>query len=544
MRWIVPSLFALTTLACAEAVPPKMPETPANSAEPDPFKIDGTLREETFPLLKAPTVDPLKARLETAPSGLLPPPAECGAYVSRKGKGGAKCADKEAALAALDEALAKEDAAARDAALVDLEACAGLPGGTARALRIELAPLGCGDVMAEPWLKAPPPGANGTLHYAILGQAIAARLARAAQDPPKLPPPHDRKHVAEFVKGPMKLWFDEQARVIELIARDAAELPGYAKGVAAVEAGVADLRLVEAARGAPIPEEFARDAELKNAYYGSLDQWLDPRKDRGRDAALVGLKELALAGVIRDGRVDRARALLSKMYGGRRIDALDGLLLPPLAAASPASIEERLAAKLPTLYAGLLLDEKAASRAGTVRMLLGKGLPAPQRAALAAAAPGADAQALYARGRLELARLYLRSVDVDRAIAALTAGKDAPLGDEATFTLALAIALRNGPEDAADMMRKAPRALSLGQVGALDALAKKGGKHAALAAFDAAMVREIAAPEGADVAYWRDVAKRFQAAAGLLTDPAQRAAAADRGKAAEAIAEAAAGAKK
>src|SRR6185369_4001571 len=193
----------------------------------------------------------------------------------RKGAGTAKCADGPSALAALDAALGEDDPGARDRALVDLEACAGLPGGAVRAIRIELAPTECGDAIAEPWLKAPPPGANGHMHYAILGQAIAARLSRAATNPPELARPFDRKRVQEFIKGQMRAWFDEQARVIESVSRDAAELPGYAKGVAAVESGIADMRLVEAARGAPIPDEFARDQELKNTYYGSLDQWLD-----------------------------------------------------------------------------------------------------------------------------------------------------------------------------------------------------------------------------------------------------------------------------
>ncbi len=162
----------------------------------------------------------------------------------------------------------------------------------------------------------------------MLGQAIASRLARTAETPPTLPPPHDRAHVLEFIKGPMRAWLEQQALAIETISQAAAELPYYGKGVAAVEAGVAELRLVEAVRGGPIPDEFKKDRELENAYYASLDQMLDPRKDRGRDAALVGLKELALVGEIHDARVDRARTLLSRLYGGRRIDALDALLLP------------------------------------------------------------------------------------------------------------------------------------------------------------------------------------------------------------------------
>jgi tetratricopeptide (TPR) repeat protein len=483
-----------------------------------------------------PGVDPL----HSPPPGLAPVPAACDAYATRKGEGKVACGDAASALAALDAALARSSPEQRDAALVDLEGCAGLPGGVPRALRAELAPIECSEAILEPYLKAPPADANGIVYGAMLGQAVASRLARAAQSPPVLSLPHDRVRVLEFIKGPMRDWLEQQALAIETISHAAAELPQYGKGVAAIEAGVADLRLVEAVRGGPIPDDFKRDEELKTAYYGSLDQMLDPRKDRGRDAALVGLKELALVGVIHDARVDRARTMLARLYGGRRIDALDALLLPALPRVAPASLEERLAARLPTLYAGLLLDEQAARRPGTLRQLLDKGVPLPQQMALRAGELEPAARVLYARAHLEMGRLYWRAVDFDQAAAMAASARAAAPSDDAAFTLALAQALRNGPDDAADMMRKAPRSLPPAQSAALDALAAQTpkGPYAGLAAFDAALVHQLASPEGAGAAYWNDVAQRFHAAAGLLADPAQRALAHDRAKAAEAVAHA------
>jgi hypothetical protein len=242
--------------------------------------------------------------------------------------------------------------------------------------------------------------------------------------------------------------------------------------------------------------------------------------------------------------------LLSRLYGGRRIDALDMLLVPALPRAEPTSVEERLAARLPTLYAGLLLDEQAASRPGTLRQLVERGVPLPQRVALRTASLAPEAQALYARARLELGRLYWRAVDFDQAAALAAAalghggaGPRPPGGhppDGASFTLALALALRNGPDDASDMMRKAPRALPPAQSAALDAVAAQTprGPDAGLAAFDAAFIHQIASPEGAGAAYWNDVAARFHAAATLLSEPAQRSLAEDRAKAAEAVAHA------
>jgi hypothetical protein len=549
-RLLMIPLLALASSACAAATPPAVgPEGPAGATPPGPvpagagaatFAVDGQVREELLPLLKPAAVDPARARLLTPPPGLAPLPAACGAYASRKAEGKPSCADSVSALAALDAALGRPTADQRDAALADLDLCAGLPAGVARALRAELAPVECGEVILEPFLKAPPASTNGIVYGGALGLAVASRLARTAQNPPTLPLPHDKARVLEFVKGPMRAWLEQQAIAIETVSQAGAELPYYGKGVAAVEAGVADMRLVEAVRGGPIPDEFQRDEELKSAYYGSLDQMLDPRKDRGRDAALVGLKELSFVGVIHDARVDRARTLLSRLYGGRRIDALDALLLPPRTEVAPASVEERLAARLPTLYAGLLLDPQAASRAGTLRQLLAKGVPLPQRAALRGAELSPEARLLFARARLELGKTYWRAVDFDQAAALAAAARTAAPSDEATFDLALALALRNGPDDATEMMRKAPRPLPPAHSAALDAVAAQTPKSAygGLAAFDAALIQQVASPEGAGAPYWTDVAARFHAAAGLLADPAQRAVAEDRAKAAEAIAHA------
>jgi hypothetical protein len=555
MRLLLTALVVLSTCATAACTGPTTPppNTPPNpdarppapalqltKVGPESFTIDGPLREEWMPLLKMPAVDAQKVRLSTAPPGLPPAPATCDAFASRKGAAPPSCGDAATAFAALDAALASDDAAKRDALLVSLEACAGLPAGAVRAIRAELAPIECGEAIVTPVVTTPPAGMGGHMYLALLGQAVASRLSRAATSPPKLAAPYTRTRVREFTDGPMKTWFTEQALLIQQLSQEAVELPAYAKGITAIEAGVAEMRLVEAVRSAPLPNELAKDPELQTQYYGTLDQALDPRKDRGRDAALVGLRELALVGAIRDARVDRARSLLSRLYGGRRIDALDALLLPPLPKAQPTSVEERLAGKLPTYYAGILLDEQAATRAGTLRMFLEKGIPLPQRNALRAATLTPDARALLARGRLALGQLYWRTVDFDQAAALTSKWPDgAAPPDEVRLYLALAIALRGGPDDAHDMMRKAPLALSsIGKVGALDFIAqeKPPGPNAGIAAFDAAILRQITAPEGASASYFREVAERFRLAASLLTAPAERALAEDRAKAAEQLA--------
>jgi len=550
MRSLLAVFVALSAVACTgpQAPPPNAPAGTGTTATPPPpplpkagpesLNIDGPLREEWMPLLKAPAIDPAKTHLNAPPKGLPPTPSTCDVFVNRKGAAPPACKDTASALTSLDAAMAVDNVDQRDTLLVSLEACAGIPAGMIRALRAELAPIACGEAIVSPVLGALPPGIGGNVYQALLGRAIASRLARAATDPPKLAPPYTVERVKEFTYGPMANWVVDQAQVIQQVSQDAVELPSYAKGMTAIEAGVADLRLVEAVRSAPLPEEYAKDPERQNVYYGALDQTLEPRKDRGRDAALRGLSELALAGVIRDARVDRARSLLTRLYGGRRIDALDPLLLPPLAKAAPTSVEERLAARLPTFYAGLLLDEQAATRAGTLRMFLERGIPLPQRIALKNASLTPEVRALLARGRLLLGQLYWRSVDFDQA-AALTSKWPDARPDDATFYLALAIALRGGPDDAGDMMRKAPLAVSsMGKVAALDFIAQQTppGPNAGTAAFNAAMIRQITAPQGADAALWREVAQRFRQAASLLSAPAQQKDASIRAQAADQLA--------
>ncbi len=270
-------------------------------------------------------------------------------------------------MTALDAAMAEGDAGKRDARLLGLERCGGIEVGLVRALRAEMAPVECADAMHAPVLQAAPAGLSGEVAHVLLGQTAAARLARTAQTPPKMSPPYEMKRVMEFTRGPLLGWITEQARAIEDLGRLGVQLPFYARGLVAIEAGMADMRLVEAVRNAPLPDPMQKDEELRNVYYGALDQSLEPWKTRGRDAALVGLRELSAVGILKDRRVDAARAMLSRLYGGRRIDALDGLLVPPLPAAAPASVEERLAAALPAFYAGRLLPADAATRPGTLR---------------------------------------------------------------------------------------------------------------------------------------------------------------------------------
>lgn len=537
------ALLGLLAAACG-AAPPPQPQLPAPLAAPtapaatptpgDPFAVRGTLREE--PLVLPARLDRLAA-LAAAPNALPAPPAACEPFVKRAPSAAPACSSLESALAGLDSALAATDANARDALLVDLESCTHLPTGMVRALRADLAPAGCADAIVAPYLApAPPRGLEGTVHHALLGLAVAARLARAITSVPQLGPPYEKERVLKFVKGPVAQWLADEAGVIQELSQQGAKLQGYGRGVAALEAGLADLRLVEAIRKMPVADFIGKDAELRGVYEAALEQMLDPRKDRGRDAALVGLRDFATIGVLHDDRLARARIMLSQMYAGRRIDALDGLALPDLPPLAGATARERLAARLPTFYAGLVLEPENALGPGFFRGLLERGVPLEHRLALRGKKLDPSVRALYARARVVSGQTYWRAVDFDEA-ARLALDEGTGRQAESTFYLALALGLRGGPEDAAAMMRRpSPEGIGTGEVAALDALAKRGGATAAIASYDAAWVRFVTAPKGPDAARWRDVAQRFRAAADLVAEPGLRARALDRAKAADDIA--------
>ncbi|MFO0588266.1 MAG: hypothetical protein U0441_12030 [Polyangiaceae bacterium] len=516
---------------------------------PDAYAAAGPFAEETFP-----TVDtaPLAAGALPYPfpgdrGGVGPAAAVCTEYLSNKPVAPPACGDAKSALEALDQALQVVNAdlpatqqmlsKTRDAKLAGLEACAGIPTGLVRALRIELAPAGCGDVLAEPMLKAPPKDLRGDVHEALYGLALAAKLSRASVGQPKLDPPYTKARVEKFTSDALLKWMKSSATTIQGLSGDAVKLHFYGGAVAAVASGVADLGLVDAVRSAPIPDEYEKDEERKNIYYSRLDEMLEPRKNRGRDAALVGLTRFSEVGSVADGRVQEARRLLSKLYGGRRIDALDRLLFPQAPAATGSTLEERLAVSLPTFYFGILVDAAAAKQPGVLKALATRGVPMPHRKALHEGALSPEAAEMEAWAHLALGRTYWRATDFDEAARALTQSPPAERTPANKLLAALAMGLRGGPKDAAEMMLKLPFGMNAhGQRAALDKLAAESTPLSGAAAFDAAYLMEITAPEKADGIFFKSLAKRYTAAADLLTDATEKTEAQARAKAAEAIA--------
>ncbi|HEY3236341.1 MAG TPA: hypothetical protein VGJ84_16610, partial [Polyangiaceae bacterium] len=285
--------IALFLIACASGPPPvaqSASTAPARSEPANPREPPATLRPPDIP----------------------PAPESC----TRFGEKPEACSAKGDPVASLKAALDTQDALARDQALAELGNCKPFPSGLITALRAELVPTECGDASVAPALNGKSGKLRPDVESALSGLGLAAKLYRLVREPPRLSPPFDKKRFGEFMRNTLMPWIVNQARAVQVVSERGARLTGYGKAVAAVEAGLADMRFVEVIREVPLPEEMNSDPEVRDVYFATLDEALEPRKARGRDAALVGLAEFAREGVLKDGRVDRARSLLSKLYSG------------------------------------------------------------------------------------------------------------------------------------------------------------------------------------------------------------------------------------
>ena len=509
-RLSIPAAF-LAAAACAPQA-----AAPAKSPSSEPAKSEWK------------QVEPAKQKvpLVAEPSGLPAADAGCQVYLAHTT---AACQAGRPAREALAQALAAATPLERDAELTCLESDRSLTPGLLRALRAELAPLGCGDVLALPFLEPRRPDLERNVEDALIALASGGRLARLVQTAPELSAPFDKPHFMDFFQSTLKPWIVSQAQAIRDLSLPAARLSPYAKGVVAIEAGLADMRFVSVVRRVALPKEMNDDAEVREAYYAALDEALEPRKARGRDAALVGLREFANEGILVDARVDRARALLSEVYSGRRIDALDKLLLSPLKPALEDTTERQLARRLPTFYANYLLADSAVD-APLLRALLDRGLPRSLAARTDPSKLDEAGRDLLTRALLERGRRYFKADDF--ALAARLSSGDKP-NPERALNHALASSLQNGPRDASELILRGPQ-LPSGSlpVAELDQLAsEKNNPSAPLAAFDAAYLLGLAPPPN-DPKFWDAQAKRFDAAARALKDPAQKRVAHDSSSAA------------
>ncbi len=508
-------------VGCAEtrvAVPPVRSSPP--STKP-------TASSAPVPTPAAPTAEEQALRI------VPPAPPECSGY-RRHGvdgvDGAASCAERAQGLAALDQALAETDATARDAALARLGGCVALQPGLVQALRAEFAPAACGDLLVADFPDVNRSRLAPAMYDALTGLGLAAQLTRLVRVAPQLDKPYTKERIDAFVRGVMANWATQQANAISALSFKGSRLSGYGKGIVALEAGLADMRFVEVFRRVPIPEEFEQDPELTDAYYSALDQGLEPRKARGRDAALVGLRVFSELGAITDARVDLARRLLSELYNGRRINALDGLLLAPMEHQQPWDEAHRLAATLPTFYVDFVLGVVEPSSTSLLWALLHRGMPASVLNRLERSVLSAENQQVYARALFERGRTYWRNADF-AAVVTLTTNRE-PATDSGRLVAALAHALEKSPNDAAAMILGSTQLMELGNLEPLERLAQGKSSVAPLADYDAAVIKELGSAGDSNAAFFRDLAARYARAARRLKDPAQKNLARERAAAA------------
>lgn len=445
------------------------------------------------------------------------------------------CDSSPAIAERLADALAENESLTRDHKLACVEAEAGQLAAALRALRADLAPVACADALVTPFLEGATRVNNAELEKVLIGLMLSGRLSRLAVSPPTLEPPFDKPKFLDFFKSTLTPWMVSEALAIGELSMQGSKLSGYGKAVAAIEAGLADLRFVKAARKVPLPSELAADPEVKDVYYAALDEALEPRKARGRDAALVGLRLFAELGVLKDARLTRARQLLSELYGGSRVDALDGLLLPELPALRTDSVDQKLAARLPTYYAlEFLADLKNPGDPKILRAFAERGLPTNLRARLDSEKLNDEARFLFSVLEAQRGLVYFSAPAFAHA-AQIAAG--APNDPGSQLIAALGHALEGAPKDAAALMLSSPRLNGpLGSLDGLNSLAQKKQRYSGEAEFDAAVITALTPPD-ADAKFWRELANRYERAEKSLRDKEARAKARDLADAARKTAE-------
>ena len=465
--------------------------------------------------------EPSPVGLGAAPAGVPAAPAECAAFSAAPPAGCAPAGDFKTQLA---EALGAAPEA-RDGLLRCLEPSKDAPAGLIRALRADLAPRACADLIVEG--MAGHPGQPRELADALVGLGVGARLNRSVRQAPLPRPPFSKAEFLKHFKEVLSPWIAEQAHAVDALSKVGPRLSSYGKAVVALEAGLADMRFVGVARSIELPQEMKDDAEIRETYLVTLEQALEPRVLRGRDAALVGLGELSRQGITNDARLREARALLSQLYAGRRIDALDGLLLPVLPPAPQTSPALKTAANLPAFYALRFEPTPAVDDATLLRARLEQGVPPTLWLTTLPSTAPPELAALAQRGLFQLGQLYFWAEPFAKVATIQT-----PNEPNQALLAALAKVLARGPRNAAALMLGPPTLpAQLRDTAELDALAKQKGPVAGLAEFDAAYLRGLSPPAN-DPAFWKEQATRYQRAQKALVEASAKQKAAELAKAA------------
>ncbi len=370
---------------------PSAPDVPTASSARVPFTLPQGPRDDN-PLAPLPPPLYLAAWRDASRAKNIPAaPPKCTSFVARAA----------AVPPAVDvaSALTSTDPARRDALLVGLgDVVAEEKRLWVHALRADLAPVECADVIIDPILGRRPV-IETPVSNVLVGLSLAAKLSRTVIVPPSMWGVRGKGEGRRFPRGPARGVVCERdgdarhprfgyERPDELRPRDRADGAGDRRAPSRRSAS-------RRAHG-----DGARDLgrRAEGSLRGQLEPAVETTKLHGRDAVLAGLADFAQVGVLEDARVARARTTLARVFPDRRIDALDGLMLPPRVAPAPSTPLGVASRSVPTYWLGFL----GADPDGLD--VLVRGVPQPTRAHHRRSNDLADVAAneAYARTRFEM----------------------------------------------------------------------------------------------------------------------------------------------
>ena len=436
--------------------------------------------------------------------------------------------------AALLAALTQPTAVARDRALRGLETCSTFAPGLIRALRADIAPLQCADVVVGD--QAPTQMFERSIQETLSGFAIAAKLQRLIEKPPELEEPYTRERFQAFFDEQMTPWVQGRLRAVYALARKGSKLQGYGRGIVAFASSVADARFVTFARSVPIPDELSQDPDVRDSYYAALDEALDPYKIRSRDAGLIALAEFYRVGILHDQRVTLVRRALSMLFSGKPVGALDALWVPIDAAPLPTTPEQELARILPTFYAGFILRDSDPANANFLTALLTQGLPQSLRKKLDETELNPAISRLFGHALFTFGQTYWQRSAFAHCARLLNDPKNAQTPDM-RFVGALCSVLRQGPRSAADAMANWQALAPLSDTSALGDLKNKKKLPKGYLDFDTALIKQLATQPETSAETWLEIAKLYEKASAAVVDADRKTEATEFGASARKTAE-------
>lgn len=339
--------------------------------------------------------------------------------------------------------------------------------------------IGCGGPAkrAATPSASPAPGASaGPAEALQAGDAHAREYEKLGlKPPPYTGPAGDEKALSVYYKDVVGPWLKSSlVRARELDVKTV-NLGFWERPVAARAASIYYLSLIETLRGLPVPSSF-QDRELREAYVGSLEDWMAPLKHYARMSGLMALEGYEQFPTGRDATVvGPLFDSLSATVGGARLKSLQTELLLPADAAGCESV---------------MCVPNCETKKNPVNC------PQPQ--------PACTCQLL------RHAMQYWSGASYDQIVATGANSKDASL----RFYAALAQTLAHGPRSLRQYFDAgSPSELDLRHVEPLLAYAASGSPHAGIALYDAAMLKVLSPPAKPPAGYFDEAAALFKKAA-------------------------------